>query len=113
MDVARGLPRVGFVRLECTKALVDSEGILSPRFMPAQEEISAGRLSRRVGSEVEVLIDSVLASEVTGPSAGESPEIDGVVRLTDPGTLQIDDWARARITDSDSHNLTARVVLRA
>ena len=28
MDVARGLPRVGFVRLECPKALVDSKGIL-------------------------------------------------------------------------------------
>ena len=29
MDVARGLPRVGFVRLDGPKALVDSEGILS------------------------------------------------------------------------------------
>ena len=28
MDVARGLSRVGFVRLECSKALVDSKGIL-------------------------------------------------------------------------------------
>ena len=43
-------------------------------------------------------------------SAGESPEIDGVVRLTNPGALQIDDWARVRITDSDSHDLTARVI---
>ena len=29
MEVARGLPRVGFVSLGCPKALVDSEGILS------------------------------------------------------------------------------------
>ena len=43
-------------------------------------------------------------------SAGESPEIDGVVRLTNPGALPIDDWARVRITDSDSHDLTARVI---
>ena len=43
-------------------------------------------------------------------SAGESPDIDGVVRLTNPGALQIDDWARVRITDSDSHDLTARVI---
>ncbi len=28
MDVARALSRVGFVRLECPKALVDSKGIL-------------------------------------------------------------------------------------
>ena len=28
MDVARGLPCVGFVRLECPKALVDSKGSL-------------------------------------------------------------------------------------
>ena len=80
------------------------------RFMQAQEEISAGRLSRRVGSEVDVLIDSVSASEVTGRSAGESPEIDGVVRLTNPGGLRIGAWARVRITDSDSHDLTARVI---
>jgi ribosomal protein S12 methylthiotransferase len=80
------------------------------RFMQAQEEISAGRLSRRVGTEVEVLIDSVSATEATGRSAGESPEIDGVVRLTNPGALQIGDWARVRIIDSDSHDLTARVI---
>ena len=43
-------------------------------------------------------------------SAGESPDIDGVVRLTNPGALSIDDWARVRITDSDSHDLTARVI---
>jgi ribosomal protein S12 methylthiotransferase len=80
------------------------------RFMQAQEEISARRLSRRVGSEVDVLIDSVSATEVTGRSAGESPEIDGVVRLTNPGALQMGDWARVRITHSDSHDLTARVI---
>ena len=80
------------------------------RFMQAQEEISAGRLSRRVGTEVRVLIDSVSATEATGRSAGESPEIDGVVRLTSPGALQIGDWARVRITGSDSHDLTARVI---
>ena len=43
-------------------------------------------------------------------SAGESPQIDGVVRLTNPGALPIDDWARVRITDSDSHDFTARVI---
>ena len=80
------------------------------RFMQAQEEISAGRLSRRVGTEVEVLIDSVSATEATGRSAGESPEIDGVVRLTNPGALQMGDWARVRITDSDSHDLAAQVI---
>ena len=80
------------------------------RFMQAQEVISERRLSRRVGNEVDVLIESVSATEVTGRSAGESPEIDGVVRLTNPGTLQMGDWARVRITDSDSHDLTARVI---
>ena len=42
--------------------------------------------------------------------AGESPDIDGVMRLTNPGALQIDDWARVSITGSDSHDPTARVI---
>jgi ribosomal protein S12 methylthiotransferase len=224
MDVARGLPRVGFVRLECPKALVDSKGILgrlrakgydiSDSFdgadlvivntcgfiEPAVEE-SLGAIEEALAENGNVIVTVCLGTKahdlrqrvprllaVTDPhvpddvmqavhhalpsvhepfeslrpaggikltsrhyayikiaegcnhrctfciihslrgrlvsrpiadvlpetdalvSAGESPEIDGVVRLTNPGALPIDDWARVRITDSDSHDLTARVI---
>jgi len=62
-----------------------------------------GRLVSRPSADVLPETDALV-------SAGESPEIDGVVRLTNPGALPIDDWARVRITDSDSHDLTARVI---
>ena len=224
MDVARGIPRVGFVSLGCPKALVDSEGILSRLraegydisdsfdgadlvivntcgfIEPAVEE-SLGAIEEALAENGNVIVTGCLGTKahdlhqrfprllaVTGPhapddvmqavhralpsvhesfeslrpaggikltsrhyayikiaegcnhcctfciihslrgrlvsrpsadvlpetdalvSASESPEIDGVVRLTNPGALPIDDWARVRITDSDSHDLTARVI---
>src|SRR5262249_2467316 len=59
------------------------------RFMERARAISAERLARRVGERTLVLIDGVDGKRGTavGRSAGEAPEIDGVVRLSRAGHL--------------------------
>jgi len=47
------------------------------RFMQVQEEISARRLQRKVGSRQRVLLDEVGPTVALGRSAADAPEIDG------------------------------------
>jgi ribosomal protein S12 methylthiotransferase len=51
------------------------------RFMQVQSEISAARLERRIGTSCKILIDGfdIPNGQVVGRSAGEAPDIDGVV----------------------------------
>ena len=46
--------------------------------MEMQQSISTARLARKVGREIEVLIDEVDDDGAVGRSAGDAPEIDGV-----------------------------------
>jgi len=45
--------------------------------MQVQEEISARRLQRKVGSRQRVLLDEVGPTVALGRSAADAPEIDG------------------------------------
>ncbi len=75
------------------------------RFMAAQEDISVARLQARVGSEQTVLVDSVDEQGAIARSAGDAPEIDGVVRVRNGHGLQPGDFAAVRIVDADAHDL--------
>ncbi|MEZ4216178.1 MAG: 30S ribosomal protein S12 methylthiotransferase RimO [Myxococcota bacterium] len=54
------------------------------RFMQAQQAISAELLAKRVGTEIEVIVDEVTDEGVVARSRGDAPEIDGNVYL-EPG----------------------------
>ncbi|MCH2546474.1 MAG: 30S ribosomal protein S12 methylthiotransferase RimO [Alphaproteobacteria bacterium] len=51
------------------------------RFMQHQQEISAARLARKIGHVVDVMVDEVAGKTVTGRTAADAPEIDGVVHV--------------------------------
>jgi ribosomal protein S12 methylthiotransferase len=81
------------------------------RLMWVQEDISARRLARWVGREIEVLVDEIDEEGVViARSQGDAPEIDGLVfvavgenaELPEPGDL-----LRVRVTDADTHDLYA------
>jgi ribosomal protein S12 methylthiotransferase len=83
------------------------------RLMELQQDISARRLERLVGRELDVLIDE--AADGDTPALGrcyaDAPEIDGVVRLTGAGaTFRPGDMVRVRITESDEYDLTGEPV---
>jgi ribosomal protein S12 methylthiotransferase len=75
--------------------------------MALSARISAEKLAAKVGSTIDVLIDAVdeETGGATGRSKADAPEIDGEVHLRDSGGLQPGDIIRARIEDSDEHDL--------
>lgn len=84
------------------------------RFMAVAEEVSAARLTRRVGATMQVLVDSAPAmgrKGGVGRSYADAPEIDGTVRLLPPEkiskTLKVGEFTRARIVGTQGHDLAA------
>jgi ribosomal protein S12 methylthiotransferase len=82
------------------------------RFMAVAEEVSAAKLRARVGATMQVLVDSAPAlgrKGGVGRSYADAPEIDGKVKLLPPEkasrTLKAGEFARARIVDSQGHDL--------
>ncbi|MCL2912286.1 30S ribosomal protein S12 methylthiotransferase RimO [Shewanella corallii] len=80
------------------------------RFMEVQAEISAERLARLVGRELDILIDDVDEEGAIGRSYADAPEIDGMVFLNGETELTPGDMVRAVITHSDEHDLWAEMV---
>ena len=79
------------------------------RFMQTQAAISAARLEKKIGREIEVLIDEADDTRCIGRSQADAPDIDGCVHLPAgagrPGML-----IRARVTATDEHDLIAKPV---
>jgi ribosomal protein S12 methylthiotransferase len=84
------------------------------RFMAVAEEVSAQKLSRRVGQSLQVLVDSapMLGKKGgMGRSYADAPEIDGTVRLLPPEKaskqLKVGEFTRARVVAAEGHDLVA------
>jgi ribosomal protein S12 methylthiotransferase len=83
------------------------------RFMAAQQVISARRLQRRVGTEIDVIVDERDGEQALGRSMADAPEIDGRVYLPAgkgakklaPGRI-----VKARVTKADEYDLWAEPV---
>lgn len=79
------------------------------RLMLTQEAISARRLERFVGRDIEVLVDAVGEDGAIARSMADAPEIDGSVHL--PGAkVEAGTRIRVRVTASDAHDLEAEVI---
>lgn len=79
------------------------------RLMELQADISAQRLERRIGRTIEVLVDEVDKEGAVARSWADAPEIDGLVHVTDGQSLAVGDLVRVVVTDSDTHDLYARL----
>jgi ribosomal protein S12 methylthiotransferase len=79
------------------------------RLMYLQEEISAAKLAKKVGTVMNVLIDESDEEGSVARSAADAPEIDGIVYINDEH-FEPGDMVKVRITDSDEHDLWAEVV---
>jgi ribosomal protein S12 methylthiotransferase len=82
------------------------------RFMAVAEQVSAGKLLARVGSTMQILVDSAAAlgrKGGQGRSYADAPEIDGIVALLPPEkaskTLKPGTFCRARIVETSGHDL--------
>lgn len=80
------------------------------RFMQLQAQISANRLSNKIGSKQTVLIDEITSEHVIARSKSDAPEIDGLVYVTPNPNLNVGSFAEVTITDSSDYDLYAEVV---
>ena len=84
------------------------------RFMAVAEEVSTAKLQRRVGSTMQILVDSAPSMGKkggVGRSYADAPEIDGIVRLLPhekiSKTLKVGTFTKARIVATQGHDLVA------
>ena len=77
------------------------------RFMRVQAAISREKLRRKIGREIEVLVDAVEGRTAVARSAADAPEIDGVVRVKGAKGAKPGDRLRAVVTGATDHDLTA------
>jgi ribosomal protein S12 methylthiotransferase len=75
------------------------------RFMQTQAAISSERLSDKVGTVQEVLVDAVDGKIAIGRSKADAPEIDGIVQIEDAGHLQAGERVDVVIGGSDDYDL--------
>jgi len=79
------------------------------RFMERQAKISAGRLARKVGTTLTVLVDEAGPEGALARSSADAPEIDGVVHVAPATNLRAGEFIKVRITRADEHDLWASV----
>jgi ribosomal protein S12 methylthiotransferase len=80
------------------------------RLMQLQEEISLQKLEDKIGQTMQVLIDEVDEEGAIARTAGDAPEIDGMVYIDNGQSLQVGEFVTVRITDSDVHDLWAELI---
>jgi ribosomal protein S12 methylthiotransferase len=81
------------------------------RFMERAAAISASRLQRRVGQRLRVLVDRVEDGVAIARTAGDAPEIDGVVRVAAAAAIEAGEFIDVEITAADSYDLQGRVAI--
>ncbi len=81
------------------------------RFMAAQNAISADILAKKVGREIDVLIDAVDEEndEAVGRSVWDAPEIDGNVFLPGETGLKPGDRVCARVVEAEDYDLVGEI----
>lgn len=80
------------------------------RLMRHQEDISTQRLEAKIGRTLTVLVDAFADGDenvAIARSAGDAPDIDGLVYIADGHALEIGDFAEVTVTDCDVHDLYA------
>ncbi len=83
------------------------------RVMDLQREIATEDNQARIGSTVEVIIDSVAEGEshhFVGRTEGDAPEVDGRVLIHGPADAEIGSFRRVFITDAREYDLEGRLV---
>ena len=84
------------------------------RFMEVAEAVSTAKLQKRLGSTMQVIVDSAPGlgrKGGVGRTYADAPEVDGMVRLLPPEkiskTLKVGEFTKARIVGAEGHDLVA------
>ena len=75
------------------------------QFMAVQQEISAERLQRKIGTQMDIIVDEVSSDGAVGRTKGDAPEIDGLVYLKNTDGLAPGTVVNRQIVDADDYDL--------
>jgi len=79
------------------------------RFMELAADISAQRLQKKIGRDMQVLVDRIDDEFAIARSASDAPEIDGTVRIRGGRGLTVGQWAEVRIVKASAYDLEAKL----
>ncbi len=82
------------------------------RLMAAQQKISAARLKRFAGREIDVLVDHVDVKKgvAVARSKADAPEIDGVVKVKNAKAARAGEFLKVRVDKADAYDLHATAI---
>ena len=80
------------------------------RFMEKQIGISAQRLKRNIGKEIQVLVDEIDEEGAIARSMADAPDIDGLVYIQEAHDLQVGDLVTVHVDHTDEHDMWATLV---
>lgn len=75
------------------------------RFMQAQQEISAAKLQRKVGSIQEAIVDGIEEGQLVCRTKADAPEIDGAILTPVKKGVRVGDIIQIEVTDADAYDL--------
>ena len=75
------------------------------QFMAVQQEISAERLQRKIGTHRDIIVDEVSRDGAVGRTKGDAPEIDGLVYLKNTDGLAPGSVVNRQIVHADDYDL--------
>jgi ribosomal protein S12 methylthiotransferase len=83
------------------------------RFMEVAETVSTKRIKRLVDQRIRVLVDRLDDQGGIGRSAGDAPEIDGLLRILPPSKpskrYRVGDFIKATVIQTQGHDLIVEV----
>ncbi len=77
------------------------------RFMLRQQAISTGKLERRIGQQLQVLVETVSEDGFCGRSYADAPEIDGLVHIETEAELDVGEFCQVEVIAADEYDLYA------
>ena len=80
------------------------------RFMEKQAAISTNKLTRKIGTEQQVLVDAVSESGVIARSSADAPDIDGLVYIEEHAECQPGEFVQVHIDDTDEHDMWGHII---
>ena len=80
------------------------------RFMMTQAQISAAKLTRKIGTTLKAQVDHVDADGAIARTAADAPDIDGVLRIHDGQKLKPGQFVEVHVKATDEHDLTGCLV---
>lgn len=77
------------------------------RFMQLQAEISSAKLSKKIGQNMQVMVDEIDNEGIIARSKADAPEVDGLVFVDSNKKYEAGTLINVKIVDSSEHDLYA------